>query len=346
MSRSRLASVAPWLLAIIVGAVLPFVTSAYYVDKGITLLINIIVVVSFRLIATTGVFNLAHIPLMGLGAYTTAILSFRYDWPVWLAVVPAVLVVALTAAVLSIPLSKIKGFAFFVASFAAGEAMRLMWMRVNDPFGGHRGLVNIPAPESISVAGLTVDFSVVWIYYFGTLVVTVACLVAMRAIDQSHAGQVMKAIAVDDSLAMSVGVNVGRYRSIAYVLGCTFAGIAGVLFAHRYRAIDPSAFGFTTTLYLLVWVMFGGSKTFVGPILGVAVLTVVHEALRPLFEWLPLVYGLVLIMTVIFLPGGLESIPNRIRAVVARPRTTGGDGSNGTPDASSAQASQTTAQAS
>lgn len=300
------------VLAIIVVA-LPFALREYYVDVVTMLLINVIVVVSFRLITTIGGWSLAHIPLMGAGAYATALMTGAFGWPFWLTLPLAGLAAGLVGLAMSYPLVRTKGFAFFVASFAAGDAMRLCWMRFRVPFGGHRGLTNIPAPEAIPFPGLrTIDFSDAIPYYFLALVVTTLCLVVLYRLDKSRIGDTFKAINSQDSLAKSVGINITQYKILAFTIGSFFAGIAGVLLAHRLWAVEPQQFGFGITLYLLVWVVFGGTRTFAGPIIGVTVLTVLGELLDPLVEWVPMVYGAILISTLLFLPEGLEGLPRRL----------------------------------
>ncbi len=297
----------------IILVALPFTLREYYVDVVTMLLVNVIIVASFRLITTTGGWSLAHIPLMGAGAYGTALMTGAFGWPFWLTLPLAGLVAAVIGLAMSYPLVRTKGFAFFVASFAAGEALRLCWMRFKVPFGGHKGLTNIPPPETIPIPGLrAIDFSDATPYYFLALVVTVLCLAIMHRLDKSRIGDTLKAINSQENLARSVGVNVTQYKILAFVIGSFFAGIAGVLLAHRLWAVEPQQFGFVTTLYLLVWVVFGGTRTFAGPIIGVVVLTVLGELLDPLAEWVPMIYGAILISTLLFLPEGLEGLPRRL----------------------------------
>lgn len=299
-------------LAIILVA-LPFFLREYYVDVVTMLLVNVIIVASFRLIATTGSWSLAHIPLMGAGAYATALMTGALGWPFWLSLPLAGLAAALVGLAMSYPLVRTKGFAFFVASFAAGDAMRLCWMRFKVPFGGHRGLTNIPPPEAIPIPGFrTIDFSEAIPYYFLALAVTVLCLAILYRLDKSRIGDTLKAINSQDSLAKSVGINIIQYKILAFAIGSFFAGIAGVVLAHRLWAVEPQQFGFGSTLYLLVWVVFGGTRTFAGPIIGVTVLTALGELLDPLVEWVPMIYGAILILTLLFLPEGLEGLPRRL----------------------------------
>ena len=295
-------------LLVITAVIVPFFIGDYYIDLMLTFLINLIIVVSFRLIYTTGGFNLAHIPLMGLGGYASTILVKLLGLSFWLALPLAGLASALVGLIFSYPLSKIRGFAFFIASFAFGEVMRLSWTRFRFPFGAHRGIANIPAPESF----LKIDFSQPIPYYFLALVVVALCLLIMHRVEWSRIGDTFKAIRSKESLSRSIGINITKYKMLAFVIGSFFAGIAGVLRAHGFGTVHPVSFGFVTTLYMIVWVVFGGTSTFAGPMLGLAVLTVAQELLRPLYEWLPLFYGIILILTFLFLPGGLESLPKRV----------------------------------
>jgi branched-chain amino acid transport system permease protein len=289
----------------------PFAISEYKVDLLTNLLINIILVSSFHIITTTGGWSLAHVPMMGCGAYATALLSGTLGVPFWVSLPLAGLVAGLTGLAISYPLARTKGFAFFVASFAAGEAIRLCWIRFKFPFGGHKGL-GVPPP--VLVDNVTwLDFAEAVPYYFLTLIVTIISLAILNRLHRSRIGDTWRAIESQDSLAKSVGINNTRYKMLAFAIGSFFAGVAGVLLAHRLWAIEPHQFGFTTTLYLLVWVVFGGTHTFSGPIFGVVALTFLGELLQPLFEWVPMIFGAIIILTLIFLPNGLESLPGKIR---------------------------------
>lgn len=303
------------ILAIIM-VVVPFTISGYKVDFLTMLMVNVILAVSFRLITTTGGWSLAHVPMMGTGAYATALLSGKLGIPFWFSMPLAGLAAGLTGLAISYPLVRTKDFSFFVASFAAGEALRLCWMRFKVPFGGHTGL-RVPIPELISAVAV-LDFGEAIPYYFLTLAVTIICLALMYRLDNSRIGDTMKAIQSQEALAKSVGINADGYKMLAFSIGSFFSGIAGVLLAHRLWAIEPQQFGFSTTLYLLVWVVFGGSHTFAGPIIGVVVLSIMGEVLRPLADWVPMVYGIVIILTLIFLPDGIESLPGRLGSSIGK----------------------------
>jgi len=288
--------------------VLPFVVSQYQLDFLIFLLINVIVVASYRLITTTGEFSLGHVVMMGAGAYASAILTKQAGLSPWLAMPLGGVVSGLIAFALSFPLFRMKGFYFLIGSFASGEAIRLCWNRFRDPFGGPKGIKLIPAPE---LGGINIGAA--FNYYYFAMIVMLVSLVILYRIERSRIGLIFHAIHWRDVLAEAVGVHTWRYRMLALVLASFFVGIAGALLAHYIGTINPNRFGLSIMLYVLVWVIVGGTGTFYGPIIGVTVLSVVDEFIRSFEELRPLVYGGILIATMLFLPQGLESLPTRLR---------------------------------
>jgi len=291
--------------------VLPFFLPKYYVGILSVLFIHAILAVSFRFILNMGEWSFAHAVIMGLGGYTTALIATKLGWPFWLTLPLGGLASAAFALAFSYPLLRTKGFYFFLSSFAVGEVLRLCWVRFRIPFGGHQGIVGIPSP---SLFGLDLGGFVP--YYILTLAITLLCLVAMYRLEKSRIGNILKSIALDDSLARSIGINLYRYKTLAFVTGSFFAGIAGVLMAHYLNSIEPGLFTFTRALYIIVWVIVGGMGTFAGPLIGVTVLTAVSEGLRMVIgleEWTPFIFGFIMIITLVFLPQGLVSLPQRIR---------------------------------
>jgi branched-chain amino acid transport system permease protein len=292
---------------------MPLWLRVYQAEVMIILFINIILTVSFYIVAQTGEWSLAHAVMMGVGAYSSALFTSRLGIPIFASIPIAALVAAGIGRLISYPLVRMTGFGFFIGSFAAGEAIRLAWVRIRDPFGGVRGLINIPTPETISVAGIAVDFSRTTPYYLVTLGVMAACLFFMYRIDKSRLGDTFRAIHSDPDLAESAGINITSYRNLAFMIGSLFAGVAGALLVHRMGAVDPHGFSLTTMIYLLVWVVVGGTNSFISPIIGVSVMTAVFEGARGLAEWRPFLFGAILVLVLIFAPGGLGSLIPKIQ---------------------------------
>jgi branched-chain amino acid transport system permease protein len=298
----------------------PFVLKPYHVEIAILFLINLILASSYRLVTTTGDWSLCHVVLMGAGAYATALMAKLLGWP-FLATVPLAAVAAAAVGFgLVYPLLRTKGFGFFIGSFAIGEFLRLVWVKFHYPFGGPRGMINIP---SASLGPLDISDSVS--YYFFVLAIAVISLWVMYRLDRSRIGNAWKAIHTDELLSECVGIDVARYRILAFVIGSFFAGLAGALLAHHLQAIDPKNFDVNTMVYLIIWVVVGGTATFWGPIIGLLAMTVAFEATRPLLEWRPVLFGSILILFLIFMPGGLESLFAKFKPLVQKSRGLLGD---------------------
>ncbi len=155
-------------------------------------------------------------------------------------------------------------------------------------------------------------------YYYFALVVVGFCLWIMWRIERSPVGLTFHAVHWQDKLAEAAGVNVRAYRTQAFVIASGFAGLSGALLAHYIGTVNPNSFDVEMMVFVLTWTIVGGTATFYGPILGCIVLTILNEiVLRELgFEQMrPLIYGLVLICSVLFLPKGLESV---VQKAIAR----------------------------
>ena len=305
-------------------AVLPYLLSYSQQEIAVLLVINVLLVSSYRLLTLTGEWSLGHVVIMGVGAYASALLAKRLGVPVPISLLLGGGIAAATAAVLSFPLFRMKGFYFLIGSFAAGEIIRLIWKRFTEPFGGPKGLKRIDAFPDIDIGFMSIDFYEPVNYYFLALIVVSASLFVLYRIERSRIGLTFHAIHWQDRLAESVGIDTFRYRTLAFVIASFFAGIAGGLYAHYVGAVNPTRFGVDQMVYVLVWAIVGGTATFHGPILGVVVLTVINEiVLRALGldTARPLIYGAILILSVLYLPKGLESLVPRVRERVRRWRS-------------------------
>ncbi len=314
-----------FILAVLAGfAFLPEIVGEYYIELLILFMINLILACSFRLITTAGDWSLSHIVFMGVGAYATAMMAKFLGWPFWGTVLLGGVASAVIGLAVVFPLLRTKGFGFFIGSFALGEFVRLIWVKFHYPFGGPRGMIGIPPIELGDI-----DFFDATPYFYVVFIFTVVCLAILYRIDVSRTGKALKAIYADEDLSKCIGINVANYRAMAFSVSAFFAGIAGVLLAHRLGAIDPKNFDANVMVYLVIWVVVGGVGTFWGPIIGVAVMMVIGEAARPLAEWRPLLFGGILIVFLTLLPGGLESIVSKAREIFDRIRGADKEVSNG-----------------
>lgn len=296
-------------LLLIVLLALPHFLKFHHQDLLIFLTINVLVVASYRIVTLTGEWSLIHAVMMGIGGYTAALLFKHYDLGMWLTLPLAGGFAALIAALLSFPLFRMTQFYFLIGSFAAGEAIRLTWIQFLNPFGGTGGLSGVEPPMMGNI-----DFIEAIPYYYLSLAIVSVCLFILYRIEKSRIGLTLHAIHWKAPLAESVGVDTWRYRALAFVVGSFFVGIAGALKVHYLGTITPNQYGIGFMLFILIWVIVGGYNKFYGPILGVIVLTIFDESIRGFAEIRPAIYGAVLILSILFLPLGLESISARFKA--------------------------------
>ncbi len=256
----------------------------------------------------TGEWSLIHIVMMGVGAYTSALMSKHMGVSVWLTIPLAGLSAAVLAGLLSTPLFRMTQFYFLIGSFAVGEAIRLAWIFFIKPFGGSSGISSVPSPELLGI-----DFMDPIPYYYLVLIVVSLCLWVLYRIEKSRIGLTLNAVHWKAPLAQSVGVNTWKYRTLAFMVASLFVGIAGALKIHYLGNVTPHQFGVGSMVFVLIWVIVGGYNTFYGPIIGAVVLSVLDESLRNLNEYRPAIYGVLLIISIMFMPKGLEHISQGLK---------------------------------
>lgn len=288
------------------------------------MVINILLVMSYRLLTLTGEWSLGHVVIMGVGAYASALMTKKLGVPVPVGMILGGVTAALLAVLLSFPLFRMKGFYFLIGSFAAGEIIRLIWKRFREPFGGVRGVSGIEPMPDFSLGFYSFDFFEPVSYYYFAGAIVAFCLWVLWRIEKSPVGLTFHAVHWQDKLAQASGVNLRAYRTLAFAIASGFAGIAGALQAHYVGTVNPNSFDIEVMVFVLTWAIVGGTTTFYGPILGCVLLTVINEiVLRGMgFEQArPLFYGAIMILSILFLPNGLESIVQKLlpRKPTAKP---------------------------
>ncbi len=252
--------------------------------------INGLLALSMYVVLAVGQLSLGQAAFMGLGAYSAALMSLKLAWPFW-AVLPlsCVAPVAFALAVGG-PTLRLSGVYLAIATIGLGEVMRGVYLNI-DLFGGALGLSGIPeaAPQWVIFAVLGLALFVLW------------------RIGRSGVGRAMEAMRLDETAALSMGVNVRRYRRNALLASAVLAGLAGALSAHATSFIGPNDFGFEPAVSILSFALLGGIGSPFAPVLGAWLLTLLPEVLRPLADLRLVLNGVVIVLAVLFLPRGLLS---------------------------------------
>ena len=319
MSRSSFRQ-STWFLGLLV--ILLFMPAAVS-GIGILNIINmmclmIIAAMGLNLILRTGHANFAHAAFLAIGAYASAFLSMRAGLAFWLCVPLAGLTGALIAWGLGRIILKVKGAYFFLITVAFSEVVRRSLAWFSDLTGGHQGIERIPKPLINIPHLVTFKFESEISFYYLLVVAMLVSLVIMYRLQRGHWGLTWRASREADMVAESVGVDVMRYRLAAFVTGCFFAAISGSLYAHYVSFINPDTFGQPMMMGLLFAVVVGGRDYFYGPIIGIILLRGCSAAVARMAEYQPMVYGVILILAILFFPGGFASLPSRFSVMWQR----------------------------
>jgi branched-chain amino acid transport system permease protein len=302
----------PFFFIVLIFLAPAFIKNQYYIHMLITVFFNILFASSLRLVMTTGLVPFCHAVFVAIGGYVSGVLVMKFGLSMWMGLPVAVGAVMAITIPLGFVLLRLKGAYFFLASFALGEVILLIF-NLTQFFGGSRGLFNYPPPNPILIPGLfSIEFGSKTSYYYLTLVLTLVTLLIAYEFEKGRLGKAWGAIDQSDHLAESIGINVMLQKVIAFSIGSCMAGVAGVFNAHYLTSINPQRFAIFTMVNFLVFVVVGGRKKFVGPLIGAALLTLLAEFLglyRKLLLYQSLVYSIVLMLIVLFLPDGVVSLP-------------------------------------
>jgi branched-chain amino acid transport system permease protein len=303
---------APLLGLAAVVLLLPIAISPFGVLHIVNMIyLMIIPAMSLNLIMRIGHVNFAHAAFIAIGAYTTTFLSAKGGLPCWLSLPLAGITGALIAWGLGWVILRIKGAYFFLVTVAFSEVLIRALTRFKEITGGHQGIEEIPKP-SITIPNLLhFEFASETSFYYLLLAVMVVSVMIMYKLQRGHWGLTWKAIREADAVAESAGINVLRYKVIAYSTGCFFAAIAGGFYAHYISFINPGSFGLLMIFGLIFAIIIGGREYFYGPIIGVALLRSLSAAVARMAQYEPMVYGTILILTILFFPDGIASLSSK-----------------------------------
>jgi branched-chain amino acid transport system permease protein len=298
----------------VVLALVPFVGGDYYAHIGILVFLNIALVLGYRLLCLTGLYSFCHITFFAIGAYTSALLSSKLEYPVWICFIAAGVVAALFSMALIIPAARVRGVYFFLVTFGFLEVMNSVFLHWSSVTGGDAGII-VFAPI-IGTGTQTQD-------YFVVLAFAVITVLVMYRLERSRFGRELAPIGSAEGLASVSGIYVLKNRVLAFAIGAAFAGFAGSLFAHDAAYISANNFSWWGSIYILVWLVIGGQRKMWGPILGAVAMTLIAEFLRMSGIMQALFYAGVLLLVVMAMPQGIVGLVDYIRTKLGRAGTSG-----------------------
>ncbi len=294
------------LFAVFAG--LPYVTTTYRVAFLLAVFIAAILAQSYDWVGGhMGYLNLGHASFFGIGAYTSGIL-LKAGWPIGLAFTAGVLLAVAFALLISYPFFRLRGAYFALATFGLVALLELLASNLSWLTGGSEGLTIATGYQLYGA-------------YYAALILLALVVTATAWLARSRLGLALVSIREDEEVAGAFGVNAYAVKCLALMASAAVAGLAGGLYCWYLTYIIPATvFGLDVAIGPIVMAMLGGSGTVVGPLLGAFVVDVVREVLRLKTQYLALtVYGAILVLVGLFLPGGLAE-PHRWRRLAVRLR--------------------------
>jgi branched-chain amino acid transport system permease protein len=266
------------------------------------------------LLGYTGLLSLGHAAFFGIGAYTSALLTLRLDWPFALGLASGAALAGVAGWAIGRLALKLRGAYFVLVTISFAGVVSLVSQNWMDLTNGPLGLPGVPPP---SLGSWTLRTKTA--HYYLVLVATALAFLVCRRLVQSRIGRAFLALRENEPLAQSVGIDPTRYLVLATVVSAAMAGIAGSLYAHYTRFVSPEVFLFSYTVTMVIMVIGGGKGTLAGPIVGAVLFTALPEALREVlaWQWQMIAYGALLVILVYFLPRGivpaLTAVPTMLR---------------------------------
>ena len=292
-------------ILVVMFALLPPVSvlagNTYYVSKMIIIgLYTMITVGLCLLMGYAGQVSLGNAAFYGMGAFISAILSKTYGVSPWLALAAAAVATGCLAYVIGYPIFRLRGHYLAMATLGFGLIVYVLFREMHDLTGGPAGLPGIPY---LSIGGFVFDNDIK--YYYLVWAVCLAVLLISQNIVRSRIGRALRSIHGSEMAAQSMGVNVAQFKVKVFVLSAVYASLAGSLYAHYVTFVSPQPFGFLFSIQLVVMAVVGGLASIWGAIFGVATISFLGDFLHGFGELDVIIFGLILIVVMVFMPQGL-----------------------------------------
>ena len=326
----------PYLVLLIVSLALPFAFSTRtWIQLFVTIIINIVGAVSLRTIMLSGNMSFAHGAFMGVGAYSAGILALHSGLPIFLTIPVGAVVATVIGLITGWPFARLKSIYFCMGTMFMGQAIILL-ISTLDIAGGAIGLTGLPSMgKALEPVADAIGLTKPQISYLFILLVAVFSLAVMFRFEHSRIGTTLRALAQSEDVAASIGVNPTFYRLLAVGIGCFFAGLAGACSAHYSGNLSPNTYTMNLTLWLIMYMMVGGTGTFLGPVFGAIVVSVIQNIANLLVglsgssssagfvsfaNWVgnsaaytPFLTALLLLLVAYLLPKGLVGLPSTVK---------------------------------
>ena len=297
----------PCLIGIAAFVVLfPFVFSMYQTNIMTTALIYVVVGLGLNIVVgLAGLLDLGYVAFYAVGAYSYALLNHHFGLGFWIVLPISAGVAFLFGILLGFPVLRLRGDYLAIVTLGFGEIIRLVLENWNDFSFGPSGIANIPRP---GLFGIKLSLHEAHIYlYFLMIALVLFTVFVVRRLQDSRIGRAWMALREDEVACQAMGIDKTRTKLTAFAMGATWAGMGGVMFAAKTTFINPASFTIWESIIILCVVVLGGMGSIVGVIFGAMALILLPEYLRAFSEYRMLIFGMVLVIMMVFRPEGIIS---------------------------------------
>ncbi len=285
----------------------PFLFSLYQTNILISALIYIMLGLGLNIVVgLAGLLDLGYVAFYAVGAYAYALLNYHFGLSFWMVLPVGAALGALFGIMLGFPVLRLRGDYLAIVTLGFGEIIRIILENWNAFSFGPSGISNIPRPSLLGM-DLSVHDATIYVYYIMICLCLLTIFVVNRLQD-SRIGRAWIALREDEIACQAMGIDKAKTKLTAFALGATWAGMSGVVFAAKTTFVNPASFTIWESIIILCIVVLGGMGSIVGVIAGALVLILMPEYLRAFSEFRMLAFGVVLVVMMVFRPGGL--IPN------------------------------------
>ncbi|MBW1616468.1 MAG: branched-chain amino acid ABC transporter permease [Deltaproteobacteria bacterium] len=282
----------------------PFIFSMYNANIMTTALIYVMLGLGLNIVVgISGQLFLGYAAFYAAGAYTYALLNHHFAINFWVALPIGGVMGALIGILLGFPVLRLKGDYLAIVTLGFGEIVRLVLENWNDFSFGPSGIANIPRPPLFNIK-LPLHEATVYLYFI-MVILCIFTVFIIRRLEDSRIGRALVALREDETACQAMGIDKTKIKLTAFALGTTWAGMGGVLFAAKTTFINPSSFTIWESIIVLCIVVLGGMGSIVGVIVGAMTLILLPEYLRAFSEYRMIIFGVVLVLMMIFRPGGI-----------------------------------------
>lgn len=319
---------------IVIAVLLPTFSGRYVVDLGTLVLTYIMLGWGLSIVVgLAGLLDLGYVAFYAVGAYSYALFAHYFGFSFWICLPLAGILAAFWGIILGFPVLRLRGDYLAIVTLAFGEIIRIILLNWADFTGGPNGISGIPRPSFFGLefkrgAGGFADFfgldfssdhRVIFLYYVILAMALLTCAIIMR-LRRLPVGRAWEALREDEIACRSLGINTVSTKLTAFALGAMFGGFAGAFFATRQGFISPESFVFMESAIILAIVVLGGLGSQIGVVIAATVMIGGFEVFREMAEYRMLVFGLAMVLIMIWRPRGL--ISTRTPTIVLKARKT------------------------